>query len=343
MENNKNFIDYYQVLGIKPNATQQEIKTAYRLLAKKYHPDANPGVNTQAKMELINNAKDHLYDPEARMNYDATYRAYYEELRQERIYRQQEEEFKQRSNASWQENNSYQDYSSYRKPHRFKFVDSIVDFFDDLLYRIDSYSAIITIILSSLAAAGGISLVVLFRDNLNLNFTSDVCQTFPLAMHGFVTWLILPASALLISAVFIIPSVFDHELFSIILTIAFAVALTALAAYFTFYINATYTNDTFENIKNIIIYVIDFLRITAATIITVSTLQIFAYNEGTDKFKPILYFLGLIVATFIFACGSYVTNSGRFLIFGIIMQLIGVLGPGILAYFSIVDFIDTYF
>ena len=49
--------DPYKVLGISPNATDDEIKQAYRKLAKKYHPDLNPGDETAAKkMQEINAA-----------------------------------------------------------------------------------------------------------------------------------------------------------------------------------------------------------------------------------------------------------------------------------------------
>ena len=49
--------DPYQVLGVSPDATDEEIKQAYRRLAKKYHPDLNPGDEEAArKMQEINAA-----------------------------------------------------------------------------------------------------------------------------------------------------------------------------------------------------------------------------------------------------------------------------------------------
>jgi molecular chaperone DnaJ len=63
--------DYYDILGVDRNATQDEIKRAYRRLAKKYHPDRNPD-NKQAeeKLKEINKAYEVLKDPEKRANYD---------------------------------------------------------------------------------------------------------------------------------------------------------------------------------------------------------------------------------------------------------------------------------
>ena len=63
--------DYYEVLGIGKNATEAEIKSAYRKLAKKYHPDLNPGDKTaEEKFKEVNEANDVLSDPEKRKRYD---------------------------------------------------------------------------------------------------------------------------------------------------------------------------------------------------------------------------------------------------------------------------------
>ncbi len=64
--------DYYQILGVPPNASDEEIKKAYRRLAMQYHPDRNPGREKWAndKFKEINEAYAVLGNPEKRRQYD---------------------------------------------------------------------------------------------------------------------------------------------------------------------------------------------------------------------------------------------------------------------------------
>ncbi len=65
------FIDYYKILDVDKNASQEEIRRAYRRMAKRYHPDTNKNTpDANARFQEINEANEVLSDPEKRKKYD---------------------------------------------------------------------------------------------------------------------------------------------------------------------------------------------------------------------------------------------------------------------------------
>src|SRR5450432_1947125 len=63
--------DYYEILGVKKSASSEDIRKAFRKLARKYHPDVNPGDKAaEEKFKTLSEANDVLSDPKKRKVYD---------------------------------------------------------------------------------------------------------------------------------------------------------------------------------------------------------------------------------------------------------------------------------
>lgn len=70
------FRDYYEIMGVERNSTQDEIKRAYRKLARKYHPDINKSADAEEKFKEMGEAYEVLKDPEKRAAYDQLGQSY---------------------------------------------------------------------------------------------------------------------------------------------------------------------------------------------------------------------------------------------------------------------------
>ena len=107
------FIDYYKILGIDKHASEEDIKKAYRKLARKLHPDLNPNdKEAHQKFQQINEANEVLSDPEKRKKYDT----YGKDWQQAGQFEQQQRSGRQQQNTGGQqfyENADAGDFSSF--------------------------------------------------------------------------------------------------------------------------------------------------------------------------------------------------------------------------------------
>lgn len=110
------FIDYYGILGLAKSATQEEIKKAYRKLARKYHPDLNPNnKEAEKKFKEINEAHEVLSHPENRKKYDQYGKDWkhadaYEEARKQQGQSQSRQSTGQRTQSGGEYSGDFSDF-----------------------------------------------------------------------------------------------------------------------------------------------------------------------------------------------------------------------------------------
>jgi len=127
------YIDYYKILGVDKNATQDNIKKAFRKLARKYHPDLNPNDPTaKDKFQEINEANEVLSDPEKRKKYDE----YGENWKHAEEFEAQKKAYQQsRGSAHWHSaGNGFNegDFSSFGGGFHSGNASGFSDFFEEL-------------------------------------------------------------------------------------------------------------------------------------------------------------------------------------------------------------------
>jgi curved DNA-binding protein CbpA len=106
------FKDYYKLLEVTQNATDEEIKKAFREQAIKWHPDRNQGTDTTLRMQEINEAYLILKDREARTRYDIEYNKFrkYQENKYQTESEKTKSEKEEKQNQNQEQNNAKREY-----------------------------------------------------------------------------------------------------------------------------------------------------------------------------------------------------------------------------------------
>ena len=107
------FVDYYKILGVNKAATANDIKSAFRKLARKYHPDLNPDdKNAKSKFQQINEANEVLSDPEKRKKFDQYGKDWQhaEEFEKQKQYQEQSTGFRGQRFSGAQSEGDFSDF-----------------------------------------------------------------------------------------------------------------------------------------------------------------------------------------------------------------------------------------
>jgi curved DNA-binding protein CbpA len=107
------FIDYYLILGIDENSSQEVIKSAFKKMALKWHPDRNPGMDTTQKMQELNEAYLILKDIEAKKRYDIEYLKFKQYKQREKQYAESTYSQSKSSSDNNKQYKSTYEYSDY--------------------------------------------------------------------------------------------------------------------------------------------------------------------------------------------------------------------------------------
>lgn len=109
------FVDYYAILEINTSATQDEIKSAFKRQALKWHPDRNPGQDTTLRMQQINEAYLILKDPEARERYDKEYNQFKQYQQQDYSERERQRKYSEQQQKREKEKQQYERQYEYKE------------------------------------------------------------------------------------------------------------------------------------------------------------------------------------------------------------------------------------
>ena len=121
------FIDYYAILEIDENATQEEIKAAFRKQAIKWHPDRNVGRDTTIQMQRINEAYLILKDDEAKEKFDVEYQRF-KAFKKQQDFQEKKHSYHQQDH---QQSQSRQEETDKQESEKTEYTN--YEFFDDTL------------------------------------------------------------------------------------------------------------------------------------------------------------------------------------------------------------------
>ncbi len=123
------YIDYYKVLGLDKSASADDVKKAYRKLARKYHPDMNPNdAESHRKFQEINEANEVLSDPEKRKKYDE----YGENWKHAEEFEQARKQQGQPGGRAWSSGGGFQGFGDFSGGFYAGDGDGYSDFFESL-------------------------------------------------------------------------------------------------------------------------------------------------------------------------------------------------------------------